>query len=116
MSYAIGKRINEIRLEKKISQEEIASVLGISRQRVARIENGQSDISYDMIKVVANHLAVPVSTITSAGEEIDLQMYFRNGENAVGLDESVGKIVDILKTFRAHEKLFYRMKGELDEI
>ena len=41
MSYAIGKRINEIRLQKKINQEEIANVLGISRKKFARIENGQ---------------------------------------------------------------------------
>lgn len=116
MSYVIGKRINEIRLEKKMTQEEVASVLGISRQRVARIENGQSDISYEMIKVIANYFAVSVSSITSAREENDLQMHFRDGDNAVGIDESVGKIVDILKTFRAHEKLFYRMKGELDEV
>ncbi len=116
MSYAIGKRINEIRLSKKISQEEIASVLGISRQRIARIENGQSDISYAMIKTVAAYLAVPVSSITSAGEEVDLQMYFRDGDNTIEVNESVGKIVEILKTFRAHEKLFYRMKGEIDEI
>ena len=27
MSYAIGKRINEIRLQKKVNQEEIANVL-----------------------------------------------------------------------------------------
>ena len=116
MSYVIGKRINEIRLEKKITQEEIASVLGISRQRVARIENGQSDISYEMIKKVANYFAVSVASITSVGEENDIQMHFRDVNSAVNVDESVEKIVDILKTFRAHEKLFYRMKGELDEV
>ncbi|MBO5346808.1 MAG: helix-turn-helix transcriptional regulator, partial [Lachnospiraceae bacterium] len=46
MSYSIGRKINEIRLLKKVSQDEIANNLGISRQRFSRIESGQSDVSY----------------------------------------------------------------------
>lgn len=116
MSYAIGRRINDIRTQKKINQEEIASVLGISRQRFARIENGQSEISYTMIQKVAEYFAVPVSSITSADEEIDLKLCFRDVKNAEDIDVSVAKIVDILKTFHAHEKLYYRMKVKEDEI
>ena len=116
MSYAIGRRINEIRTQKKINQEDIASVLGISRQRFARIENGQSEISYTMIQKVADYFAVPISSITSADGAIDLKLYFRDIENAGDIDASVAKIVDILKTFHAHEKLYYRMKVNADEI
>ena len=116
MSYAIGRRINEIRTQKKISQEDIASVLGISRQRFARIENGQSELSYAMIQKMSDYFAVPVSTITSADEEIDLKLYFRDIENTGDIDASVSKIVDILKTFHAHEKLYYRMTVKDDEI
>ena len=116
MSYAIGKRINEIRLQKKVNQEEIANVLGISRQRFARIENGQSDISYAMLVKVADFFAVPVSDITSADEEVDIQIYFRDLESSDNVKDSVGKIVDILKTFHAHEKLYNRMKVKADEL
>lgn len=38
MGYSIGRKICEIRTEKKVSQEEIAAQLGISRQRFSRIE------------------------------------------------------------------------------
>lgn len=116
MSYAIGKRINEIRTQKKISQENIASVLGISRQRFARIENGQSEISYTMIQKAADYFAVPISSITSADKDIDLKLYFRDVENAGNINTSVEKIIDILKTFHAHEKLYYRMKEKADEV
>lgn len=111
MSYAIGKRINEIRLQKKINQEDIAKALGISRQRFARIENGQSDISYAMLIKTADFFAVPVSDITSVDEEIDdLPILFRDIENSDDVNASVEKIVDIIKTFHAHEKLYNRMK------
>lgn len=116
MSYAIGKRINEIRLQKKVNQEEIANVLGISRQKFARIENDQSDISYAMLVKVADFLAVPISDITSADEEVDLQILFRDFEISDNVNTSVGKIVDIIKTFHAHEKLYKRMKVKADEV
>lgn len=116
MSYAIGRRINEIRLEKKINQEEIANVLGISRQKFARIENGQSDISYDMLLKTADFFAVPVSDITSADEEVDLQILFRDFENSDNVNASIDKIVDIIRTFHAHEKLYNRMKVKSDEV
>lgn len=116
MSYAIGRRINELRTRKKISQEDIAAALGISRQRFARIENGQSDISYNMIQKAADFLAVSVSSITSADEEVDLKLYFRDIDDVGAIDSSVEKIVEILKTFHAHEKLYYRMKVKADEV
>ena len=116
MSYGIGRRINELRTEKKMSQEDVASALGISRQRLARIESGQSEASYEMIKQLADRFAVPVSSITSADEEIDLPLYFRDAHNSDHVNEAVEEIVDILKTFHAHEKLYYRMKGEDDAI
>lgn len=116
MSYAIGKRINEYRMSKKVSQEELSHVLGISRQRFARIENGSSEVSYDMLKKIADYLGILVSDITSANEEKDIRVYFRDVENGENIEESVEKIYNILKTFHAHEKLYLRMKEKQDEI
>lgn len=69
MSYALGSRIKELRTNRKISQEQMADVLGTSRQRYSRIENGQIDISFVMIKRIAEYLGVPTSEITCAEEE-----------------------------------------------
>lgn len=116
MGYSIGRKICEIRTEKKVSQEEIAAQLGISRQRFSRIENGQSEISYAMLEKAAEYLAVPVKEITVANEGMDLEVYFRDVENSAEMNKAVEKIVDILKTFHAHEKLYLRMKEKSDEI
>lgn len=116
MSYAVGRRIYELRIQKKVSQEDIASILGISRQRFARMENGQSEIPYSMIQKTADYLAVSVNEIISADESIDLNLLFRDVEDADTIGDSVEKIVEILKTFHAHEKLYFRMKGKTDEI
>lgn len=46
----IGERITELRKEKNISQSELASRLGVSRQAVSKWEQGQS--SPDTVKLI----------------------------------------------------------------
>lgn len=116
MSYLIGMRIKELRQKHKISQEEMANVLNMTRQRYSRLENGQVDISYVMIKKIADYLGVPISKITSAEEEKKgLVTLFREKANVENIVPLVTKVEEILKVFHAHEKLYYQMK-ERDNI
>ena len=41
----VGNTIKQIRLAKGLSQEQLAGLLGVSRQRVSQIESGIHDIS-----------------------------------------------------------------------
>jgi len=115
MSYALGTRIKELRQIRKISQEQMANVLDMSRQRYSRLENGQVDISYAMIKKIADYLGVSTSKITSAEEEKKgLVTLFREKGSSEDVIDSVSKIEKILKTFHAQEKLYYQMKEHDD--
>jgi len=110
MSYNIGLKIKELRIERNIKQEDIASILSTTRQRYARMENGLADISYPSLQKIAASFSVPVSDITSADEEKDLLVLFREKENSSNIEGSVGMIMEILRTFHSHEKLYYQMK------
>lgn len=111
MSYALGVRIKELRTMRKMSQEHIAEALDTTRQRYSRIENGQIDISFVMIKNIAKIIGVSTNEITSAEEEKKgLTALFREKNNSTGAAESVSKIEEILKVFHAHEKLYYQMR------
>jgi transcriptional regulator with XRE-family HTH domain len=110
MSYNIGQKIKNLRVERKLTQDQVAYELGMTRQRFARIESGQSDISYATLKKIADCYSVPVSAITAADEEKDLVMLFREKPDSYHIQGSVEKVVEILKTFHSHEKLYYRMK------
>lgn len=115
MSYALGLRIKELRQISKINQEQIADVLDMSRQRYSRLENGQVDISYVMIKKIADYLGVSTSDITSAEEENkELVTLFREKGSGEDIISSVSKIQEILKVFYAHEKLYFQMKERDD--
>ena len=39
--YKIGKKIKELRKEKKITQEKLSKEIGISRQTLSKLENGK---------------------------------------------------------------------------
>lgn len=111
MSYAIGSKIKELRTNHKISQEQMAEVLNTTRQRYSRLENGQIDISYVIIKKVADYLGVSITEIISAEKENkELVTFFREKNTGDDVINSVAKIEEILKVFHAHEKLYYQMK------
>lgn len=111
MSYALGVRIKELRTMRKISQEQMAEALDTTRQRYSRLENGQIDISFVMIKDIAKVLGVTTKEITSAEEEKKgLTTLFREKNNSPQAAEAVSKIEEILRVFHAHEKLYYQMR------
>ncbi len=112
MSYAIGNRIRELRTNHRISQEQMAELLNTSRQRYARLENGQVDISYVIIKKIADYLGLSTAEITAAEQENkELVAFFRERDTNEDIVNSVAEIQEILRMFHAHEKLYYQMKA-----
>jgi transcriptional regulator with XRE-family HTH domain len=111
MSYAIGSKIKELRTSYKISQEEMAELLDTTRQRYSRLENGQLDISYVIIKKIADHLGVATSEITKVEQEKkELVTFFREKNTGDDILGSVAKIEEILRVFHAHEKLYHQTR------
>ena len=112
MSYAIGIKIKELRTEHRISKEQMADVLRTSRQRYSRLENGQVDISYALIKEIADYFGVPTSGITNVEQENkELVTFFREKSTSEDIVSNVAKIEKILRVFNAHEKLYFQMKA-----
>lgn len=108
MNHLIGEKIRSLREEKRLSQEEIGNILGISRQRMGRIENGESDISYKMICRIADILGVLPSDITDVAiEGKSLGMLLRNsGESK--LNSECEKLFDIIDILYAHKNIYVR--------
>ncbi|CEN40867.1 DNA-binding helix-turn-helix protein [Capnocytophaga canimorsus] len=55
--------IRKKRIEKGISQEMMASELGISQSAYAKIENGQQKLPIRMLMRIANILDVPIDSL-----------------------------------------------------
>lgn len=112
MNAVLGGRIKELRKSKKFTEDYLAERLGCTRQRYARIEKGESDISYSFLCNISELLGVDVKNIT---EVLDtprpFAALFRIGDHAEETDKSVSFVIEMLDTFFAHKKIYDRVRS-----
>ncbi len=87
----IGNNIKRIREFKNLTQEYIATQLGISRQTYMMIESGQTDVKFENIKKIAALLDVSVNDIIAYNDKMVLNnrtnSNFGYNYQAVSVDE-----------------------------
>ena len=54
----IGKRIKDLRTQRKLSQQELGDLLGVTKVSVCGYENGSRTPSLDTFKVIADEFGV----------------------------------------------------------
>jgi len=57
---SLGNKVREIRLQHKISQEELGFRVGNSGKQIGRVERGEHNVSTCMIFAIAKAIDVPV--------------------------------------------------------
>jgi len=112
MYIKLGKRIRRLRESMHMTQEQVADKLDISRQKLARIENGQNDISYAFLDGFSNIIGKPVSDITCILENSysSTATVFRS-TNGNSEDDSFGLINSMLDLFYANKHLYNRVRN-----
>ncbi len=71
----LGARIREQRKKKRLTQEQLAEMLGIDQKHMSRIELGKSYPSLDRLTMIAEALEVPLPSLfkfTHMGDEREL--------------------------------------------
>lgn len=71
MAQFLGNRLRVARAERELSQAQLASLVGVTRQTISAIETGQYCPSALLAFLLAKQLEVPVE-----------QLFFLNGETA----------------------------------
>lgn len=56
-----GKRLNQIRKEKKISQERLAELSELNRPYISAIEQGKRNVSLEVIEKLAQALEIEIN-------------------------------------------------------
>lgn len=56
----LGKRIKELRIEAKLSQEQLAEYVGVSAKTVSYWENAHNPVTLNKLPLIAEALNVPV--------------------------------------------------------
>lgn len=65
----LGQRIYKLRLEKNITQQNLAEILNLKKQTISMIENGQRATSLEVIYDIAKHLNVSVDYLLGLTDE-----------------------------------------------
>lgn len=91
----IGKFIAELRKEKNMTQEELASMLSVSKNAVSKWERGICLMDMSLLKPLAKTLDVSINEIL-AGEHIKTEDFINKS------DETIVKLAELidLKTMR----------------
>ena len=63
MNNIFGKRLNELRLEKKMSRKELAKNLFVSERLICYWENGNRECNFDMLITLAKFFCVTTDYI-----------------------------------------------------
>lgn len=94
---ALGKRIKDLRLDRKWTQAALAEALGCESMTVSRYERGEYAPSLEMLVQIAKHLNVPISEFfepSSPGAQSAMANRHRLCDIAYHADEA--KLNDIL--------------------
>ncbi len=63
MDYIYSNNLYDIRIERKVTQTQMAKDLGISRQAISKIENGERNPSLDMAYRIAAYYNLSVQEV-----------------------------------------------------
>ncbi|MGW0795884.1 helix-turn-helix domain-containing protein [Streptomyces sp. NPDC002692] len=69
----IGERIRTARLHRRLTQEQLANLLGIDRRSIHRYETARRDPALSMLVRIADALDVPLAVLVSDSVELDLR-------------------------------------------
>ena len=93
----IGKFIAELRKQKKLTQEQLAEKLGITKNAVSKWERGLGLMDLSLLKPLSEILGVSVTEILN-GEKIDEEIDLKSEEILIDtLDYSVKEIEKVKK-------------------
>ncbi len=63
MHIELGKRVQALRKQKGLTQEDLAEAVGLGRSYLAEIESGRRNPSLDSLKIIALGLDVSLSKL-----------------------------------------------------
>ncbi|MDO7285879.1 helix-turn-helix transcriptional regulator [Shouchella clausii] len=102
-----AKRLKQLRRNKKITQEDMSNMLGISRQGYGKYENGKTEPDHDTLVKIANYFEVSTDYLLGRTDT-------PNSESSIYEDEDEREfIMQQLDQYRKIKKRIQeRLEGE----
>ncbi|MBQ7932185.1 MAG: helix-turn-helix transcriptional regulator [Clostridia bacterium] len=122
MNLLIGETIKRIRRERDLTQEEVASHLGISFQSISKWERGDGYPDITMLPALANYFGISVDELLGMDELAQKGKYDEinkiwSENNKAGLHcENVSHMRQALKTFPNNALLLVQLSTSLEKL
>lgn len=94
-----GAAVRNARHQKRISQQELADLTGISKRHIAKIENGISNPSLEIVAILSHQLSLSVDKVLygeNISDEFIRQIAILLSNLSNEEKSSIIKIIDIL--------------------
>lgn len=122
MELYIGNTLKKLRLTKGLTQEEVATQLGISPQSISKWERGDGYPDITMLPALANYFCITVDELIgmdkiNAANTLDTinQLWTENRKNQKH-SENVALMKEALKTYPNHPLLLVQLSASLERL
>ena len=122
MNLSIGANIRRIRLERNLTQEEIATHLGISFQAISKWERGDGYPDIELLPALAHYFGISVDELLGVSEQEKKSRYDEinniwasNNKNGLH-SENVKLMKDSLKKFPNDALLLVQLSTSLEKL
>lgn len=85
----VGERIKRLRIQKGISQTELAQEIGISQTHMSNIENGNAGISLWTAVKISRVLECSIDSFADEGKYTKEQKETVNSDNRIDIDDLI---------------------------
>lgn len=106
MEDGLGKKLKKLRTNRGMTQDMVAKILHTTRQRYARMENGQADISYQDIRMLAELFGISTSELAAEGSQEKIRGMMMRQEPKLLQIEGMEKLLSLLDIFEEQERIY----------
>nr|WP_281250371.1 XRE family transcriptional regulator [Virgibacillus siamensis] len=92
----MGKKIKQLRLKQKKTQQQVADECDISKSLLSKIENGQTSSAIATLSKISDSLNVPLTWILDDKEDKDLVLLHKKERPSRVGDENMGYSYELL--------------------
>lgn len=92
----LGEKIHNLRKSKKISQEQLAELIGVSRQTISNWELGETSPNPDQLKLLSSSLNVSIDELLDNNVKSILVERVSNTERLAGIIIKLLKVIGVL--------------------
>ena len=111
MNHTFGERLKQIRLDRNMSQEELALLLGTSKQVISRYETNQRTPKITVANEYAEKLGVPLNVLlgedsVDSNDDITFDdfTYALHAETQDLTEENKQKLLEMARLFKLSQK------------